>query len=123
MKKIIVLLALVFGFATVQAQEETKKNTYILNGKLIEATLFHDDGAVSQKGFFTKKGIITGEWTSYNRSGEKLAVAQYDKGAKVGTWFFWSDDNTLREVQYTTGSKIASVNVWRNEGERVVSNR
>ena len=122
MKKLMMILVAVFMVNVAQAQENVKKDTYIQKGDMIEATLFHDNGTVSQKGLFTKKGVITGEWTSYNRSGEKLAVAQYDNGAKVGTWFFWSDDNTLKEVQYSN-SKIASINVWKNEGERVVSNR
>ncbi|RMB58588.1 nicotinic acid mononucleotide adenyltransferase [Dokdonia sinensis] len=122
MKKLMMILVAVIVVNVAQAQEKVKKDTYIQNGDLIEATLYHDDGTISQQGFFTAKGVITGEWVSYNRNGEKLAVAQYDKGAKVGTWFFWSDDNTLKEVQYSN-SKIASVNVWKNEGERVVSNK
>ena len=121
MKKIVVLLALVFGFATAQAQEEVKKNTYIQNGDLIEATLYFDSGEISQIGFYTKEGKLTGDWISYNREGTKTAEAHYSNGAKVGTWFFWND-KTLTEVDYKD-SRIASVNTWKNDGTRVVSNK
>ena len=121
MKKIVVLLILVFGFVTVQAQEKVKKNTYIQNGDRIEAVLYFDNGEVSQTGFYTKEGKLTGKWVSYNLEGEKTATANYDNGIKVGTWFFWNND-TLTEVDYEN-SRIASVNTWKNDGTRVVSNK
>ncbi len=121
MKKIVVVLVLVFGFATIQAQEKIKKNTYIQKGDLIEAVLYFDNGEVSQTGFYTKEGKLTGEWVSYNQQGEKTATAQYDNGAKVGKWFFW-DNDTLREVDYKN-SRIIAVNTWKNDGTRVVSNK
>jgi len=121
MKKIVVVLVLVFGFVTTQAQERVKKNTYIQNGDRIEAVLYFDNGEVSQTGFYTKEGKLTGEWVSYNLQGEKTATAQYDNGAKVGKWFFWNKD-TLTEVDYKD-SRIAAVNTWKNDGTRVVSNK
>lgn len=120
MRKMIVLLVAVFAITAVQAQEKIK-NTYIDKGDVIEAILYFDNGEVSQKGFYTKDGDLTGDWISYNREGTKIAEAQYENGNKVGTWFFWKGD-TLTEVSYTN-SKIASVNTWKNEGTRVVSNR
>ena len=100
MKKIMMLFVAVLMITTVHAQKETKKNVYIKKGDLIEATLYHDNGAVSQTGFFTEDGKLTGEWISYNAQGEKTATAQYDNGAKTGKWFFWNDD-TLTEVDYS----------------------
>lgn len=113
-------LALICGFATIQAQEEIKNN-YVLNGDIIEATLYTSEGTVSQTGFYTKDGVVTGEWVSYDREGNKTALAQYDRGVKVGKWFFW-DKNTLTEVDYDN-SQIAGVNVWKNEDSKVVSNK
>jgi antitoxin component YwqK of YwqJK toxin-antitoxin module len=120
MKKMIILLVAVFAMTAVQAQEKIK-NSYIDKGDIIEATIYFEDGSVSQEGFFTKEGKLTGDWISYNREGAKVAEAQYENGDKVGTWFFWKGD-TLTEVSYTN-SRIASVNTWKNEGSRVVSNR
>lgn len=120
MRKVVVL-ALVLGFATVQAQEKSNKNIYVENGGLIEATLYYENGEVSQTGFYTKDGKVTGQWVSYNREGEKTAKAQYDNGTKVGTWFFWSADK-LTEVDYQD-SRVAVVNTWKNEDSKVASNR
>lgn len=120
MKNLVMMIVTVFMVTAVQAQEKVK-DIYVDKGDVIEATLHYDNGAVSQKGFFTKEGKLTGDWISYNREGVKVAEAQYNNGAKVGTWFFWKGDK-LTEVSYTN-SKIATVNIWKNEATRVVSNR
>ena len=121
MKKIVIVFALVFGFSTIQAQEKNKKDIYVQNGDLIEATLHFDTGEISQTGFYTKDGKVTGQWISYNRDGDKTATAAYNNGNKVGNWFFWSGDK-LTEVHYSN-SKVAVVNTWKNKESRVVSNK
>lgn len=121
MKKVLILAALVFAFLSVSAQDNEKKDILTEDGDRIKATLFHDSGEVSQTGFFTKEGELTGDWTSYDRKGIKTAAAQYDNGRKVGTWFFWKGD-TLTEVTYTD-SKITSVNNWKSNENQVVSNK
>ncbi len=119
MKKLITLTAALLMMIAVQAQEQNKKNTYIENGDLIEATLRYDSGEISQTGFYTKDGKRTGEWVSFDRSGNKTAEAQYNDDQKVGTWFFWNEDK-LTEVRYSNSS-IAEVSVWEYKGTRVVS--
>lgn len=121
MKKIMMIAAALLMVVSVQAQDDVVKNTYVENGDVIEATIHFDTGEVSQTGYFTKDGKITGEWTSFDRNGNKTATAQYDKGQKVGTWFFWSSEK-LTEVNYRD-SRVAEVNTWKNEGTRVVSKR
>lgn len=121
MKKAIVIIALIVGCISAQAQEKIKKDIYIQKGDVVEATLYYDNGDVSQKGFYTLDGKLTGEWLSFNRKGVKTAKAQYDNGNKVGTWFFWSEDK-LTEVDYLD-SRVAGVNIWKNEESKVVSNK
>ena len=121
MKKIMMFLIACCVVITVQAQEKEVKNTYVKKGDRIEATIYHDNGQVSQTGYYTLAGKLTGEWVSYCKKGTKTAVAKYDNGEKVGKWFFWNGD-TLTEVDYKD-SQITAVNEWRNEGTRVVSNR
>ena len=118
MKKLLVAAALVGVVSFASAQE--KKNVYVKEGNLIKATLFHDNGQVSQTGYYTEDGKLQGEWISYDTDGVKTAAANYENGKKAGKWFFWNDD-TLREVDYSQ-SQITSVNTWKIEGERVVSN-
>ena len=128
MKKIILLLAFVLCANLAFAQNckavcKTKvklcepKNSYVLNGDLIEATLYHDNGAIAQTGFYTLDNKLQGKWISYNTKGEKTAVANYENGAKVGTWIFYHGD-TMKEVHYES-SKIAEVKTWTNTDTKV----
>ena len=80
---------------------------------LIEVVYYHDNGKISQTGFYTKEGKLHGDWYSYNQEGNKIVSAKYDEGKKVGKWFYWNG-NTLREVDYTSNT-IASINEWTNK--------
>ena len=119
MKKLMPLVVCLLMVAGSYGQQS--ENTYVLNGELIEATLFHDNGKVAQKGFYTKDGKLQGEWTSFDIEGNKTATAFYDKGQKVGTWTFYMDGN-LKEVTYQD-SRIAEVKTYKETDRRVVSNR
>ncbi|WP_274474122.1 toxin-antitoxin system YwqK family antitoxin [Mangrovimonas aestuarii] len=107
-RNVLFLVAFVFGVCTYAQQERDLKLDN--KNKQIEVVYYHDNGEVSQTGHYTLDGKLDGEWISYNTQGEKVAVANYDDGRKVGKWFFWNDD-TLREVDYTSNT-IASVNEW-----------
>lgn len=126
MKKLILILAVIFSASTAFAQDckkscEGKKDKFVLENGLINATLYHDNGVIAQKGFYTKENKLQGEWTSYDTEGNKTAVAQYDNGEKVGTWKFYQG-STLKEVTYAN-SKIAKVNTWEAKDTRVVFNK
>ena len=119
MKKLMMILALVLVVPMSFGQEE-KKDTYILNGDHIEATLYHDNGIVAQTGTYDLKNRLDGQWISYDAEGNKTGVAQYKNGLKVGTWMFF-DGDILREVTYSS-SKIAKVKTYTVTDTRVVSN-
>jgi len=109
-KNILFLFALLIGVVSFgQQKRDLKLNE---NTNLIEVTYFHDNGKISQTGFYTLQGKLQGEWLSFDTKGNKLVSANYDNGKKVGTWFYWND-NTLREVDYTKNA-IVSVNEWTN---------
>jgi len=118
MKNLMMLIAVVLGVNVMMAQK-TPKNNYVLKQDKIEATIFHDNGQVAQKGFYNTKGKLDGKWTSFDRQGNKTAMAIYKNGKKTGKWFFW-DKGILREVDYTN-SKITSVNTWFNENSSAIS--
>ncbi|WP_188372951.1 toxin-antitoxin system YwqK family antitoxin [Winogradskyella haliclonae] len=108
MKKIVVImLMLCVGFAYAQKDRTLKLNE---ETNLIEVVYYHDNGQISQTGFYTKEGKLHGEWYSYCQEGNKIISAKYDSGKKVGKWFYWSADK-LKEVDYSN-NKIASVNEW-----------
>lgn len=119
MKKIIILLVTLICAAGLFAQE-TEKRTLERNGDVIEATLFHENGIVSQEGQYTLDGKLQGKWISYDVNGNKTAVAQYNKGEKVGTWYFYKGDE-LKEVKYAE-NKVAQVTTWKEGETQVVSN-
>ncbi len=122
MKNTITLLALIaiVGIGTAQ---EVKKNKYVLtglDGNVIEATLYHDNGVVAQTGFYTLDNKLQGEWISYDTNGNKTAIANYDNGRKVGSWMFFQGE-TIKEVTYMN-SKIAKVNTFKKDNTQIVSN-
>jgi antitoxin component YwqK of YwqJK toxin-antitoxin module len=110
-KQFILFFALLISMVSFAQQERTLK----LNKKtnLIEVIYFHDNGVVSQTGFYTTDGKLQGEWLSYDIKGEKTVSANYDNGKKVGKWFYWND-KTLKEVDYNNNA-IASVSEWTNK--------
>lgn len=81
-------------------------------GNKVKATYFHENGQVQQQGFY-KNGKLEGQWVSFDKDGNKLAVAEYKKGEKVGKWFFWSD-STLSEVDYSN-NQVATVKNWKKD--------
>ncbi|WP_347373799.1 nicotinic acid mononucleotide adenyltransferase [Aequorivita sp. Q41] len=119
MKNIITLLAVVL-ITNVALAQDNKKNTYFLDGDVIEATIYHENGMIAQTGYYTQENKLTGEWVSFDENGNKTAVAQYDNGKKVGTWLFYQG-NTQREVSYND-SQIAKVTTWKLTDTYVVSN-
>lgn len=104
--------------ATIGYAQE-KEPTFIVDGDLVKATYYYEDGSVKTQGFFKDKKI-TGEWTRFDIDGKKTQLAFYDNGKKVGKWFIWSKDS-LKEINYENNS-IASVNEWRPESKVAFGN-
>lgn len=79
-----------------------KERTLKLNKEkdLIEVVYYHDNGEISQKGYYTKEGKLHGYWYSYDKKGNKLVAASYNNGNKVGRWVYWIDDK-MKVVDYT----------------------
>lgn len=119
MKNTLSPLAILFITSMALAQEN-KKNTYFLDGNVIEATVYHENGMVAQTGYFTKENKLTGEWVSYDLNGNKTAVAQYNNGEKVGTWYFFTN-NDIKEVSYMD-ARVAKVVTWKSSGTQMVVN-
>ena len=119
MKKIVALLMILSVSFTYAQKERTLK--FDKEKNLIEVTYFHDNGEVSQTGYYTEEGKLHGEWLSFCKEGNKLVSAKYDNGKKVGKWFYWSG-NTLKEVDYSNNA-IANVNEWTSSDAKVASNR
>lgn len=105
-----ILLCALFVSGLMLAQEVEPK--YEIDGNLVKATYYYDNGSVKQEGFY-KDGKVHGQWVSYTEKGIKTSMGEYNKGEKTGKWFFWSD-GSLNEVDYKD-SRVAVVNKWEKE--------
>lgn len=112
MKKTILILAILFistaSFAQAEPEMKLNKET-----DLIEATYFHDNGEISQKGTFNLEKKLHGEWISYNEDGAEISIGNYTNGLKTGKWVFISGDDK-KEVEYSNNA-IASVDGIKKE--------
>jgi antitoxin component YwqK of YwqJK toxin-antitoxin module len=113
MKKYILIVLVFIG--TLAYAQNTNQPKLEVKGDVTLATYFYDNGSVQQEGTFDKKGKLTGLWTSFDLTGNKLSQGNYDKGIKTGKWFFWTE-KALKEVDYVD-SKITNVNEWNHKSE------
>ena len=119
MKKFLgILVMLCVSFTYAQKDRTLKLNK---DKDLIEVVYYHDNGEISQTGYYTKDGKLHGDWFSYCKEGKKLVSAKYDNGKKVGKWFYWKGD-VLKEVDYSN-NRIANINEWTNSKTSVASNK
>lgn len=116
MKKLVTVCLL--GLSTI-AFAQQKEPTFKAEGDLVKATYYFENGAIKTQGFFKDKKL-TGEWVRFDNKGNKIQLAYYNKGKKVGKWFIWSK-STLKEINFEDNS-IASVNVWKPESKVAINN-
>lgn len=117
MKNLMILSVMFLGMITYA--QGVKPQFEQLKDGTIQATYFHENGEIAQTGFFLNKKRH-GEWSSFDKKGDKTATAEYNNDKKTGKWFIWNGDK-LTEIDYNN-NQIASVNVWVNK-DPVASNR
>ena len=83
----------------------------------MKLTQFHDNGEIAQHGHI-HCNKLDGVWESFDAEGNKIAVGNYDKVVKSGTWFFWTDEQLI-EVEFVN-NKVEDVIYW-NTAERTAS--
>jgi antitoxin component YwqK of YwqJK toxin-antitoxin module len=112
MKKIILIAFLSLGLVAYGQEAESKLEKV---GKLVEKTVYHENGQVAQTGYLLN-GKPHGQWLQYDDTGKKIAVGRYDEGVKQGRWMFWSE-GSLTEVEFEKNI-IKNVKKW-NKSELV----
>lgn len=117
MKKLL-LLVCILSVGLMQAQDK-KQPTYEISGDLVKATYYYEDGSIEKQGYFKNKKL-TGEWTQFDKEGNKIAIGHYKDGKKVGKWFMWKKD-LLTEINYKNNI-IASVNTWKQDTRVAINN-
>ena len=103
MKKLMMILVMAFTFGAVAQDVEPK---FEKEGNKVKATYFHANGEIAQQGYFMNEKL-DGEWKMFNEKGDKIAMGNYSKGAKTGTWRFWEGD-IVKEVNFSD-NRIAAV--------------
>ena len=103
MKKLMMILVMAFTFGAVAQDVEPK---FEKEGDKVKATYFHTNGEIAQQGYFMNEKL-DGEWKMFNDKGDKIAMGNYSKGAKTGTWMFWEGD-IVKEVNFSD-NRIAAV--------------
>ncbi|OCB74311.1 toxin-antitoxin system YwqK family antitoxin [Flavobacterium crassostreae] len=109
MKKYIMIAAVLVS-GMLFAQNNKPKLEAI--GNMVKVTYLHENGAVQQQGFY-ENGELQGKWVSFDDKGNKIAVAEYNKGEKIGKWFFWNN-TALTEVDYAD-NRVAIVKNWKQQ--------
>lgn len=117
--KTLFALCAIFLAGQIGVAQDKVQDQFVKEGDRISATLYHDNGVVAQTGFYTLDNKLEGEWISYDALGNKTAVAHYQNGEKVGTWFFYQGDE-IKEVKYDE-SRIAQVTSFKVSDTRVVT--
>ena len=108
--KIVLIISFVLSLTTAQAQDILP--TFQAEGDKVKATYYFADGSVYRQGFFKNKKL-TGEWSEFDKKGNKVATGFYEDGKKTGIWFQW-EKNKLRQVNYKN-NMITSVSTWKEE--------
>lgn len=110
-----ILAAFAFIICTTVAAQDIKP-VFVKDGDLVKGTFYYEDGSISQEGTY-KDGKLHGNWISFDKNGNKVAMANYENGEKTGKWFFWSEDK-LTEVDYNE-NRIAEVKTYSYQGALV----
>ena len=111
------ILIFVFVFGCTFSYSQTTKVDRTTSPQLMKLTQFHDNGEIAQHGHI-HRNKLDGVWESFDPEGNKIAVGNYDKGVKSGTWFFWTDEQLI-EVEFVN-NKVEDVIYW-NTAERTAS--
>ena len=115
MKISVLILAFLFS-ASLYAQEN--KTVFEKEGDMVKATYYHENGIVSQEGYFLNEKLHD-QWRMFNEDGKMIARGSYNMGRRDGKWFFWNKEG-VKEVDYKD-NRIVNV-VAHNSAESIVVN-
>ena len=111
------ILILVFVLGLTFSYGQTTKVERTTSPQVKKLTQFHDNGEVVQQGYILRNKL-DGTWESFDAEGNKIAVGNYEKGVKSGTWFFWTDEQLI-EVEFVN-NKVEDV-IYCNMTDRTAS--
>ena len=98
----IILMFFALSITSLSAQE--KKSVIKEGTHTFKVGYYNEAGNILQEGFIKNKKLH-GEWSSFYKDGRKAVSGQYDKGKKVGKWFFWNQGK-IREVDFVDNNVV-----------------
>lgn len=104
MKKLLLIFTLLLFSVSIYSQTKYLPKTET-KGDLQEITLYYENGAIMQHGFYTKEGKLHASWESYNLDGTRKCLATYNYGVKIGTWTYWND-NKVTKIEYDNNKVV-----------------
>lgn len=107
MKNVLLTSLFFFALTVCVSAQERRDLEPDFKAKVTKVIYYHDNGAVSQTGFFDAEGRLHGAWKSYTPQGESVAVGSYEHGKKTGKWLFWNTDK-LTEVDFKANTILTS---------------
>tara|TARA_E500000178_G_C16423247_1_gene488257 strand:- start:159 stop:509 length:351 start_codon:yes stop_codon:yes gene_type:complete len=112
----ILLMFFALSITSLSAQEKKIVTEEGIN--TFKVVYYNEAGNILQQGYVINKKLH-GEWSSFYKDGIKAVSGHYEKGKKVGKWFFWNkesirevdfvDNNVIKVVNWSSPTKIATV--------------
>ena len=118
MKKVLFIVFFVLFGSSVFAQNQSViREEYFPNGELklqllevgndlIQATYFHENGLIAQKGFFKNKKLF-GYWETFDVEQNKISSGFFSENIKIGMWNYWKDEEIIQIISYSNNSMVA----------------
>ncbi len=115
MKNLVLNIAILLFYISSYSQNTPLPKTET-KGNLQEVTIFYENGAIMQQGFYTKEGKLHGSWESYNSDDSKKCFTTYNYELKVGVWTYWSE-HKITKIEYGNDKiqKIEEINLHEQD--------
>ncbi|WP_162051543.1 energy transducer TonB [Pontibacter pamirensis] len=146
---LLLLLMLLLGFSSVQAQQEvpiyynhkwevTKRETAVFTrlafvpdslikaGSLFEMAFdktvadYYDTGQIMARGIYVK-GQKQGIWLFYHPNGQIMRQGSYENNKPIGTWKFWRENGKPLQEVVCDRLSVRFQNFWDDGGKQTVA--
>ena len=112
---ILVLFSFFATLAFTQSHQVVREELYS-NGRvklqfvevtktLVKATYFHDNGMVSETGYYLNEKLY-GYWETFDFSENKIASGFFENNEKTGDWNYWKDGELIQVISYSNSIAV-----------------
>lgn len=123
MKKLLIIIALCLpAWVASAAPGGTRIKTIVDLGKgLNKVTWYYENGNVAEEGFYLQ-GKKHGTWTSFDESGNKNGVANWNRDKKEGDCYVMHPNGQIKyHLVYSDNKKVKAAE-WDENGTLIAGN-